>query len=307
MIKMERILCPIDFSDHSRRAIDHAFAVARCYGAAVTALHVFSPAPVPSFAPDTVVFEPIVLTDVDRQAVLADTRAFVDAEKAPGVPVEAVVREGLAATEILGQANAMNADLLVIGTHGRTGVERLFLGSVTEKVLRKARCPVLTVPKRLPDAVPARPVLYERILCPIDFSESSLCALRYAVSLAQKGKGHLTVLHVVAHEIENSADRAVLAHGTGTTITDFLRARDETLRRRLHEAVAGIDESGNIESVMTHGKPWREILRIATDRHSDLIVMGVRGRSAVDLLFFGSTAHHVVRAASCPVLTLRGA
>ena len=99
----------------------------------------------------------------------------------------------------------MKADLLVIGTHGRSGFERLVLGSVTEKVLRKASCPVLTVPKRLPDAVPVGPVLFKRILCPVDFSESSLHALSYAVSMAQEADGQLTVLHVVAHEFEYTA------------------------------------------------------------------------------------------------------
>ena len=77
-----------------------------------------------------------------------------DAETVPGVPVEAVVRDGQAAAEIVDQAISMNADLLVIGTHGRSGFERLLLGSVAEKVLRKARCPVLTVPRQLPDATP---------------------------------------------------------------------------------------------------------------------------------------------------------
>jgi nucleotide-binding universal stress UspA family protein len=303
MIKIKQILCPIDFSDYSRRAVDHAFAIARCYGATVTALHVFSPAPVAAFGADGVVFEPIVLTPLDREQVLADTRTFVDAEKAPGVPIEAVVREGQAAGEIVDQAVTMDADLIVIGTHGRTGFERFLLGSVTEKVLRKARCPVLTVPRGLADAVPSGPVLYDRILCPVDFSDSSQHALRYAMSLAHEMGGQLTVLHVVAHEFENSADTAAIAYDTRTPVGDYLTAREDALRRRLDETVNSVAASGPVERLISHGKPWREILRIA--QHADLIVMGVQGRGAADLFFFGSTTQHVVRAAPCPVLTLR--
>ena len=150
--------------------------------------------------PGPVVFDPIVLTPVDRDQLLADTKAFAATESAPGITIEAAVREGSAAAEILDQAAGMKADLLVIGTHGRSGFERLVLGSVAEKVLRKASCPVMTVPKRLPDAMPTGPVVYNRILCPVDFSESSLHALKYAISMAKEADGRLTVLHVVEHE-----------------------------------------------------------------------------------------------------------
>jgi nucleotide-binding universal stress UspA family protein len=304
LIEIRRILCPIDFSDHSRRALDHAIAIARWYESTVTVLHVFSTAPVAAFGPGPMVFEAIVLTPVDRDRLLADTKAFAETESAPGVTIEAVVRDGNTAGEILEQATGMKADLLVIGTHGRSGFERLVLGSVAEKVLRKASCPVMTVPRRLPDAVPAGPVLYKRILCPVDFSESSLHALKYAISMAQEADGQLTVLHVVEHELQNTADMASVAYDTGMTVGDFLKERGEDLGRRLQE-VAGAPEFCSVESLMTPGKPWREVLRIAAERQCDLIVMGVQGRGAADLWFFGSTTQHVVREASCPVLTLR--
>jgi nucleotide-binding universal stress UspA family protein len=305
MIEIRRILCPIDFSEHSRRALDHAVAIARWYEAAVTVLHVFSPVTVAAVGAAPVVFEPMVLAPVDRDRLLADTRAFAAAESAPGVAIEAAIREGRTATAILEQAASMRADLLVIGTHGRSGFDRLLVGSVAEKVLRKASCPVLTVPKGLPDAVPSGPVLYKRILCPVDFSDSSLHALKYATSMAQEADGQLTVLHVVAHEFENAADMASMVSDAGITIGSFVKQREEALRRRLQEAVATAPEFCSVESLITHGKPWREVLRIAAERQSDLIVMGVQGRGATDLLFFGSTTQHVVREASCPVLTLR--
>jgi nucleotide-binding universal stress UspA family protein len=302
VIEIRRILCPVDFSDHSRRALDHAIAIARWYESTVTVLHVFSPAPVAAFRPGRVVLEPIVLTDVDRDGLLADVRAFAETESAPGITIDAVVREGDTAREVLEQATSMKADLLVIGTHGRSGFERLVLGSVAEKVLRKARCPVMTVPRRLPDAVPAGPVVYKRILCPVDFSESSLHALRYATSLAQEADGQLTVLHVVAHEFEYIA---ASEYDDALTIGQSLKEREVALRRRLQDIVASAPEFCRVESLMTHGRPWREVLRIADEQESDLIAMGVQGRGAADLMFFGSTTQHVVRDASCPVLTLR--
>ena len=305
MIAIRRILCPIDFSDYSRRALDHAVAIARWYESTVTALHVFSPAPVAAYVPDPGVFQPIVLAAADRDQLLADINAFIESERTPGVAIEAVVRQGNPAAEILDQVTSMNADLLVIGTHGRSGFERLLLGSVAEKVLRKASCPVLTVPKRLPDAVPAGPILYRRILCPVDFSESSLHGLKYASSMAQEADARLTVLHVVSHEFDDTTDITGIVYDGGMALGSFMKQRDEALRRRLQEAVAGASQFCSVESMITHGKPWREVLRVATERQSDLIVMGVQGRGTADLLFFGSTTQHVVREAASPVLTLR--
>ena len=302
MIKIRRILCPIDFSDFSRHALDHAIAIARWYDASVTVVHVFSPTPVPAFGPGPAGFEPIVLTDVDRQQLLAYTREFVATESAPGIRIDVGLREGNTAAEILAQATGMDADLLVVGTHGRSGFERLVLGSVAEKVLRKARCPVLTVPRRHPDAVPSG-ALFTRIVCAVDFSDCSMHALKYALSLAQEAGGCLTVLHVLAPELVDPV-------GLGeehVSLAALLLQREEQARQRLEQAVPQkARASCKVESVLVHVKAWREILKIASDRQAELIVIGVQGRGAADLLFFGSTAHHVVRQALCPVLTLRG-
>lgn len=305
MIEIRRILCPIDFSDYSRRALDHAVAIARWYDSTITVLHVFSTVPVAAYAPGPPGFTPIVLTRADRDQLLVSMKRFIEAESAPGIAVEPIIREGNAAGEILNQAAAMNADLLVMGTHGRSGFDRLVLGSVTEKVLRKASCPVLTVPRRLPDAVPATPVLFKQILCPVDFSDCSMHALNYAMSLAQEADAHLTVLHVIAYELEDKLDMS-RAINERLSLADFRRRREDTIRQRLKEAVPDtVATYCSVETMVSSGKPGREILRIAAEKQSDLIVIGVSGRGAADLMFFGSTTNHVVREATCPVLTLR--
>jgi nucleotide-binding universal stress UspA family protein len=305
MIDIQRILCPIDFSDYSRRALDNALAIARWYESTVTVLYVFTPTPMAMDGPGPMAFNPIALTPVDRERLCAEITAFARAESAPGIVIDAVLREGNTTGQILEEATAINADLLVLGTHGRSGFERLLLGSVAEKVVRKASCPVMTVPRRLPDAVPIGPVTYKRIVCPVDFSESSLHALRYAMSLAQEADGALTVLHVVSSELDDARDLPDIAYDETRSIGDFLKQREDALRHRLQEATRGVHEFCEVESLLTHGKPWSEVLRVAAEKHSDLIVMGVHGRGAADLWFFGSTTQQVVRQAACPVLTLR--
>ncbi|MSO84129.1 MAG: universal stress protein [Acidobacteria bacterium] len=184
MIEIKRILVPIDFSDHSRHALDHAVAMARWYDSTITLLHVYSTVPVAAYAPGTTMHPSVAMTPMDRDALLALMRRFAEDEAGADRPIQCETCEGAAAAETLARAKALPADLIVMGTHGRSGFERLLLGSVTEKVLRKASCPVLSVPRGARDAVPALPVLFKDILSTIDFSDCSINALNYAMSLA---------------------------------------------------------------------------------------------------------------------------
>jgi nucleotide-binding universal stress UspA family protein len=311
MIEIRRILCPIDFSEFSRRAFDHAVAIAKWYESTITLLHVL-PAPIPIvYAPGPAPVPTAVVTREDRNQLLLEMNRFAEGEAGSHVSLEFSISEGNSADGILATATSMTADLIVMGTHGRSGFERLVLGSVTEKVLRKATCPVLSVPRRMPDVVPAPGVLFKRILCAIDFSDCSMRALNYAMSLAQQADAHLTVVHVIEVPSEAPAD----FHETGfgdlrgpQTLAEYITAAEQERRARLADAVPdAVRAYCTIETVVAAGKPYREILRIASEQHSELIVMGIHGRGAADRLFFGSTTQHVVRQASCPVLTLRTA
>jgi nucleotide-binding universal stress UspA family protein len=233
-------------------------------------------------------------------------KRFAEDEVGASVPIELDIMEGSTAAEILTKAEAMPADLLVIGTHGGSGFEHLVLGSVTEKVLRKAACPVLTVPKGAPDAVPAPPVLFKRIVCAIDFSDCSMHALNQAMSLAQEADAHLTVVHVIEipPDVPREVHESTLA--LPRSLAEYVALAEEDRRARLGDAIPdSVRAYCTVDTVLATGKPYREILRVAEEQKADLLVIGVHGRGAVDRLLFGSTAQHLVRQASCPVLTLR--
>jgi len=296
MREINRILCPVDLSDVSRDAIAHAVLLARWYKAKVSALHVRNPLVAPETDFRVLGFgPPLVLTEDEVNQAREQVVACFGSD---GSDVDVLIDSGRPAQQILERARSLPADVIVIGTHGASGFDRLILGSVTEKVLRAATCPVLTVP---PHAHTTATLPFKRMLCPIDFSESSLAALDFALSLAQQNDSALTLLHV----IESPADEEP-PDGRPFTVSEYRRDRERDATARLEQVVPdSIAESSRPTTRLAHGKPYREILRIATEDHSDLIVMGVHGRNPLDRMMFGSTTNQVVRRATCPVLTLR--
>lgn len=295
-IQIHHILCPVDFSEFSRRALDHAIAMAKWYEARLTMLHVF----VNLGAVD---LPPIVLEDAERERLLAEMRRF--AGPPSEVSLDLLVLEAPdIRREILHQIDALHADLLVIGSHGRTGFERLLLGSVTERVIRKAACPVMVVPRGALDAERGGPVRFTRILCPVDFSEGSLAALAYALSLAQEADSRLTVMHAIEIPPELAEDPLSLSFDIDAIHAAARAARLQRLRELIPESAWTYC---TVETTVKEGAAYRQILTVATEQHSDLIVMGVHGRGAMDLLVFGSNTARVARAATCPVLVVHQA
>jgi nucleotide-binding universal stress UspA family protein len=298
MITIRHILCPTDFSEFSRRGLTYAIALAKWYDADLVALHVhpFQAAPatkLPTYA------GPPHLTPRDRELLLEELKEFTAPARSASVPVQNVVVEGDPVAEILKRAR--EADLLVLGTHGRSGFERLMLGSVTEKVLRKSTCPVLTVPRQAFGAGPDEAAVFKHILCPIDFSKASLRSLEYALSLAKEADGRLTLIHALDSLPEEAPPETLKFDVLG--YADYLRrVAGDRLLRLIPE---GAREWCRPEVVVAPGKAYRGILKTAEERRADLIVMGVVGRGSIDLLLFGSTTEQVVRQATCPVLSIR--
>lgn len=298
-MNITRILCPTDFSDTSNHAIELAVTLARVHRARIAAIHVARPAVDP--------FEAGMPSDGSPGGVEIDAlRAKVEAQysSASPAPVDVFVEIGAPAAQIVARAAALPADVIVMGTHGSRGFDRLVLGSVTERVLRSARCPVLTVPPR---AHATSHLPFRQLLCAIDFSESSLAALEYAVSLAVESGAALTLLHVLEWPWPEPPppNLAELPAAQAAALGEYRRYRETMASAELETAVRSAAGSSITTTRLRHGKPYVQILDVAAEERTDLIVVGVHGRNPVDLTLFGSTANQIVRRATCPVLTLR--
>ncbi|MEW6322582.1 MAG: universal stress protein [Acidobacteriota bacterium] len=291
MISITRILCPVDQSPVSLRALEYAVQLARWYEARLRVIEVAALVlPPVGVAPADA--SPFAFTVQARRAMADELRAFVKPVDAAGVDVAFEIEQGDVVPCILRAAREWPADLIVMGTHGRGGFERFAVGSVAEKVLRKAPCPVATVPPHMAE----RPAGHSRtILCAVDFSPSSVRAAEFALSLAQESDARLLLLHVLEWP-----------DGWERTLPELRREREAEARRLM----AGLlpEEAAEWcrpDPIVAAGKASQEILRLAREHAADLIVLGVHGRTAVDLALFGSTAHAVLRESECPVLTVR--
>jgi nucleotide-binding universal stress UspA family protein len=298
-MNIDRILCPIDFSEASRHALDQAVVLAGYYHAQITALHVFTP-----FAR---VITAAVAGEAELNALDRLRRKAADesaAAVARQIGVDVVVDEGQAAAVILDRAKDLVADLVVMGTHGATGFEHMLLGSVTERVLRKASCPVLTVPPRS-HGISQLP--FKRLLCAVDFSSASMQAIRWASSLSEESGAELTLLHVLEWPWDEPPPPSIdeLPAHQARALTEFRRYLQTSAAARLESLVPEHLGRSRTTTKVANGKAYVQILATAAEQQSDLIVIGIHGRSRVDLALFGSTAHQIVCGAACSVLTLR--
>ena len=291
MIRITHVLCPVDFSEISRRALDHATALAQWYEARLTVLNVFPVMPVMDVPP-------LVLDDKMREELTGELRRFT-AMVPSTVPLELRVEHAESIPEAIRHyASSGDVDLLVMGTHGRSGFKRVLLGSVTERVIRQALSPTLVVPARAHDVAPAGPVHFRKVLCPVDFSEHSLRAVEYAVNLAEETDAELQLLHVVALSPEITELESSFEHVRGQVEADRLR--------RLNALMPSAAPTYcTIQTAVRYGSAHRQILKAAGEQPSDLIVMGAQGRSALDTVIFGSNTARVARGACCPVLVVR--
>lgn len=294
MLKIQRILCPVDFFESSAKAYDYAYSLALRYGAKLYVEHVIdilAPAypyyNFPDIAANNIYWD--MSKGVEERLHKMTKDHAVD-----GIQAEMVVHKGFVPDSILTFAQNQHADLIVMGTHGRRGLDRLVMGSVTEHVLRRAPCPVLAVRRPSHDFVnpeqPEEPVRLRKILFCTDFSKCAGAALKYALSLAQEYNAELTLLHVLE----------VFPEYKDRTVT-------EEARRKLEELVpSDVRNWCTVKTaVRIDGKPYQEIIQVAVEQQSDVAILGVRGRSAVDLAVFGSTTHRVLQLGPCPVLAVQ--
>ncbi len=291
-----RILCPVDLSEPSFRPLVYAAAIGQWYGGQVSAVYA---APASSMlaagrgvSDPSAVLQPLGADDLVRRLHQTVSAAGVD-----GPNVTVVVDEGEPATAIIRMATTMQADLVVMSTHGQIPFDPLLLGSVTAKVLRGAPCPVLTVP---PDA-PSNPSLpVKRIVCGVDFSPSSVTSFRHAVDLGRRAGA--AVVAVYAIEWLTEQDPCDMPDGA----EELRQHLADDAQRQLAEIVSHQTPGRcDVTARVTFGRAYREILRIAEAEGADLVVIGTQGRGEAAVALFGSTTQQIVARASCAVLTTR--
>jgi nucleotide-binding universal stress UspA family protein len=293
-LKIKLILCPIDFSEFSVSAYQHALSVAEHYEAKLVAQHIVELWRHPSFdfAASAGLYEESLqaLGESGKEQL----QEFVKKHTYDEIQPELVVQVGVAADSILSFAQSQETDVIVMGTHGRRGFDRLMLGSVTDRVMRRAPCPVLAARKPPHDSVTASNEQHfhhlSRILFCADFSENSERALRYAISATAEYDAELTLLHVL-DEVPSPA-KTEEAMAVATERLDKLIPPEER-------------KSLKIKTAVRIGKPYAQIIQLALEAQIDLVTMGVRGRGALDVAVFGSTTYRVMQLGSCPVLAVR--
>lgn len=283
------ILVPTDGSKVARTAAEAAVTIAARFEATIEAIHVVELGTLPYDARDewAGAIAGVGEDALEEIATMAD-EAGVDA-KTTSLESHAPTHEVL--TEY---ADDYGCDLLVMGTRGRAGLDRLVLGSVTERTLRRSSAPVLTVHQ---DTTLPPTLALEDVLVPTDGSDSADAAVQRGIELASETGARLHLLTLV--DTSKPWHRATRAK--------MLQALDDAGRDVLDEAIlrAEASEVDTIEGAVGNGKPETAILEYANEHDVDLVVMGTHGRSGVNRWLLGSVTEHVVRAAEIPVLSVR--
>ncbi|WP_254768991.1 universal stress protein [Salinilacihabitans rarus] len=282
-----RILVPVDGSACATAALEYAAAVAADVGATVHVVHVVDPTPEGDdrLAPDD-------LAAFDEAGASLLETSVERAERAGAAAVAEACR-GEPGPAILEQASERDADLIVVGTHGRSGIRRFFLGSVAEHVLRGADVPVVTVREGTAEAASWPP---ERVVVATDGSEFARTALEEAVAVAAECDATVSLLSVV-----DATDPGFDIRPART------RERLETAARdRVDDAAARARDAGApaVETVVRFGVVFEEIVAFADERDADLVAVGTRGRGGVGRTLLGSVAERIVRGAPVPVVTV---
>lgn len=285
------IVCPVDYSDCSKRALRFAGALAEHFGARLVVLHVFDP-----LVASAAALHHFDLTGADGQEELQNfIEGHLPASVRNGERLDRELRVGSPGREILKAVRSRDADLLVMGTHGFSGVRKAVFGSTLQGVLRRARVPVLAVPilDHREAGIQAPLIPTGPVLAPVDFSPESRAAARTAAGLAEALGLPLMLLHAVAEPHPGSAERGTSARGRTA-------ADPATL---MGELAGSLGNGTPISTLIVDGEPAEQIARLARDTLSPLIVMSL-GSSAMRRRKPGSIAYGVLCLARVPVLAL---
>jgi len=277
----ETILVPTDGSDCADLALDHVVDIARHYDATVHLLHVLDVRDLEK-APDV---EPL---EEDAATLVDETESGIDAD----VETVTSVRTGYPDQEIRDYADQIEAGMIAMGSHGRTGVRRFVLGSIAEKVLRLSDVPVLTVTESEVGTLP-----YENVLVPTDGSRGADAAVDPAASLA-------TAYDATVHGLSVVDTRALGADVRSDVLVDSLEDNARTALDDLEADLADRDV-GEVRKEVMFGMPYQSIQNYVEENAVDLVVMGTHGRTGLDRYLLGSVTEKLVRTSPVPVLSVR--
>ncbi|MCE5269715.1 universal stress protein [bacterium] len=304
MIKLDKILYPTDFGESAEDALRYAVMLGEEFGSEVLMMHVLSLYQEGGVSPDEQFgkmedYAQKYEDELQRKAHEHIDRLIANhADR--NLKIRKVVTRGFSPyQEIIRVAEEEKADLIVMGTYGRTGVTHFLFGSTTEQVVRLADCPVLSVRHHAPHTRELSQI--KNILLPTDFSEYSKKALPYAVSLAEKYHARLHVLHVFEQRIHPAF--YLVDKETPFDLDKGLRDRAlDALDEFVYNDLRGqIDFTCDVAS----GKPFVEIINYAKSHEIDLILIATHGLTGLEYMIIGSTTERVVRKAPCPVLSVK--
>jgi nucleotide-binding universal stress UspA family protein len=289
---LNEIVCATDFSESAGRAQDYAVFLAKAYEAKLHVLHVTeSPLWLGSHAAALILYLEQAQKEGERQ--LADTEQQLAHNGLKGAEVRQVV--GIPSEQIKKTAQDIGADLVVVGTRGRTVLDAILLGSTAERIVKGAPCPVLAVPAhpgtRLAPSI-------QHVMAPLDFSSPSLDAVEYAIQVANHFGAKMTLVHVL-EPIYYGAE-------LGLQSVEIKWQKWVHWRAQLDQLAGLISSFGLATGTMIRGGvPANSIIDCAKEQGCDLIVMGTHGRRGWSRLRFGSVAEAVLRQAPCAVLTVK--
>jgi len=301
LVAVKNVVFATDFSATSDAALPYAAAICRRFGSTLHSVHVLSEASLLMMSGGVdYVSMGTIYEDAEAEA---KERLEQIADRLEGIPHRSYVRHGPVWKNLGAIVQENEIDLIVLGTHGRTGLGKLLLGSVAEDILRHADCPVLTVgpkvaghaklqviPEREHDTAPPELEL-RQVVCATNFGKNSAVIARAATSLAEEFHSRFTLLHVIE-------DYTQLGRIPGPMEDGIRRLRD------LIPARAALQYSP--EFLLEFGPAPERILKVAGEREADMIVLGARSSAEIGTSHFPwSSAHYVIAQAHCPVLTIR--
>jgi nucleotide-binding universal stress UspA family protein len=294
MSTIDHVVCPVDLSLSTRSLLSHAAAWARWYEADLHALHVAEP---PALLGDPVGGMVMTAPARSAQEYRAEFARLVSDLSLGDVSCGLDVIEGPLVDTILDEARRRPHSMLIMSTHGRTGLDRILHGSVAASVTHHAPCAVLVLPPRQNDDAGHVP-LFTRILCAVDFLPSSLAALEHAVRLAEQTGAHLEVVHVV--EAAGEPEALALRH---FSVPEYHQSRlDEALENLRRHIPERARRWCTVHERVAPGHPAWTLLRIAEEAQADLIVMGAGDRFHLRSMWLGGATDRVIRSAYAPVL-----